>query len=68
MKPMIFRSTSTVAGAPGYRERSGDAVTIVRPLTAGECDVDEVGQMYRIRFTDGVEADAFANELSDCVR
>ena len=45
--------------------RSGQRVTIVRPL--GEDDgVDaEVGPMLRVRFTDGHESDVFEDELSD---
>ncbi|MGW8431127.1 hypothetical protein ACWGJ9_08385 [Curtobacterium citreum] len=45
--------------------RSGQRVTIVRPL--GEDDgVDaEVGPMLRVRFADGHETDVFDDELSD---
>jgi hypothetical protein len=60
---VIFRSTASTLGHPGYPERSGQTVTIVRQLSDTEVDEDEVGRMYRIRFADGVHADAFADEL-----
>ncbi len=59
----IFNSTQRSAGAPGYPERTGQTVDIVRPLTDAEHDRAEVGQMFRIRFDDGIEADAFEDEL-----
>lgn len=43
--------------------RSGQAVTILRKLTEDECDINEVGNMFRIRFDDGYETDAFEDEL-----
>ena len=43
--------------------RSGQEVEVVRPLSATECDIDEVGNMFRIRFKDGFETDAFEDEL-----
>lgn len=42
-------------------KRSGQAVEVLRPLTADEADVP----MFRIRFADGFEADAFADELHE---
>jgi hypothetical protein len=56
---MIFRSTDT-----SYRDRSGTPVAIVRPLNDEEHDRDEVGDMFRVRFSDGAEADAFVDELA----
>ena len=61
---MIFRSTSRDNGAPGYPERSGNPVQVLRPLDADEHNSAEVGDMFRVRFSDGVEADAFADELT----
>ena len=43
--------------------RSGQQVEIIRQLTKDEAD-DEVGKMFKIRFNDGFEADAFEDELS----
>jgi hypothetical protein len=55
-----FWSTSTRAGAPGYAERSGQPVCLI-----GLVVVDaQTGPMYRIRFADGVETDAFADEIA----
>lgn len=44
--------------------RSGQQVEIIRPLTETECDIAEVGKMYKVRFDDGTETDAFEDELS----
>lgn len=43
--------------------RSGQQVTIIRPLTDDECDKAEVGNMYKVKFKDGYERDAFEDEL-----
>ena len=62
----IFRSTSNVDGPPGYRERSGQPVTIIGEVGS---DVDpaveeeDVATIYLVRFPDGVETEAFADEL-----
>lgn len=44
-------------------KRSGEVVTVVRPLTKYEADIDDVGKMYKIKFSDGTMADAFEDEL-----
>lgn len=62
----IFQSSQQSAGAPGYPERSGQPVEIVRELTGDEVDV-EAGPMFRIRFSDGLEADAFDDELTEVI-
>jgi hypothetical protein len=61
----IFNSSSRIKGAPGYPERSGERVEIIRPLSETEADLAEVGPMYRVRFADGMEADVFADELTE---
>ena len=43
--------------------RTGQNVTIIRELTSKECDIEDVGRMYRIKFDDGYETDAFEDEL-----
>lgn len=43
--------------------RSGQEVEVLRELTDMECDKEEVGNMYRIRFADGFITDAFEDEL-----
>lgn len=48
---------------PDLFARSGQTVEIVRPITTDEADLDETGPMSRIRFADGFEHDAFADEL-----
>lgn len=44
--------------------RSGEKVFVIRELTPAECDVEDVGKMYKIRFADGFETDAFEDELT----
>lgn len=60
-----FKSTQQDPGFPGYPERSGQEVQILRCLTDDEIDIGEVGPMYRIRFSDGLETDVFEDELLD---
>lgn len=43
---------------------SGKKITILSKLTEKECDIDEVGNMYHIRFEDGFETDAFEDEIT----
>ena len=43
--------------------RSGQRCEVVRPLDESEADIDEVGPMFRVRFDDGFETDAFIYEL-----
>ena len=57
-----FRSSSSSEGAPGWKERSGQEVMIIYRLTEAVVD-EEVGAMYKIRFSDGTLADAFEDEL-----
>ena len=47
-----------------FNNRSGQEVEVIRPLTSNECDIEEVGNMYHIRFDDGYETDAFEDELN----
>lgn len=59
-----FTSSARDRGHPGYPERSGQYVTILRPLSSTECDTTEIGPMYRIQFADGVETDVYADEVT----
>lgn len=43
---------------------NGFNCSILRKLSEDECDIEEVGNMYRIRLNNGVELDAFEDELS----
>lgn len=43
---------------------SGQMVTVIRPLTEDEADIFDVGNMYKVRFADGYERDAFEDELT----
>jgi hypothetical protein len=66
MTDTIFRSHSVTEGAPGYRERSGQPVTVVREVDVEvdpAAEEEDVSPLYVIRFEDGVETEAFADEL-----
>lgn len=66
MDQAIFRSQSAVDGAPGFRERSGETVTIVAEIREDDAEVaseEQVARLFRIRFSDGVETEAFEDEL-----
>lgn len=43
--------------------RTGQTVVMLRELTEKEADIADVGRMFRIRFEDGFETDAFEDEL-----
>ena len=45
-------------------ERSGSKALVVRLLAEDEVYIADVGNMYRIRFDDGFETDAFEDELT----
>ena len=42
---------------------TGNKVLVLRPLTDKECDISEVGNMYKIQFEDGAIIDCFEDEL-----
>jgi hypothetical protein len=45
------------------KNRNNNIVKIIRPLSADECDIEDVGNMYKIKFQDGFITDAFEDEL-----
>lgn len=45
------------------KDRSYNIVEIIRQLTNDECDITDVGYMYKIKFEDGFITDAFEDEL-----
>ena len=55
----IFNTTDSE-----LKKYNGTEVEIIRPLTEKECDIADVGNMYKVRFFDGYERDAFEDELS----
>lgn len=66
MDEAIFRSQSVIDGAPGFRERTGETVTVLAEVAEDDPEVatdDEVARLYRIRFSDGTETEAFEDEL-----
>lgn len=54
----------THGGDSGLNSRTGQKVVVLRELTEREADIADVGKMFRIRFEDGYETDAFADELT----
>ena len=48
-----------------YAHRIGHGFTVVRELTAEKKQLDEDEPMYRIRFEDGAEIDAWGEEVCD---
>ena len=42
---------------------NGTEVKILRKLTDKECDIADVGVMYKVKFYDGYVRDVFADEL-----
>jgi hypothetical protein len=57
-KTYMFKTTDT-----DLKKRNRQIVTVVRTLTEDEAYIDDVGNMYKIRFADGYETDAFEDEL-----
>lgn len=55
----------THGGDTQLNDRSGQVVEVIRPLTGKEVDLADVGPMFKVRFEDGYETDAFEDELSD---
>ena len=58
-KRMVFNTVDS-----DLTKYNGTEVEVIRPLTDKECDTEEVGRMYRVRFHDGYERDAFEDELT----
>lgn len=54
----------THGGDSELNSRTGQKVVVLRELTEQEADIADVGKMFRIRFEDGYETDAFADELT----
>lgn len=42
---------------------NGTEVEVIRSLTSEECDIEDVGNMFVVRFYYGYESDVFADEL-----
>ena len=60
-----FMTFDTHNGDSQWNERTGRRVEVLRELTEAEADIADVGKMFCIRFEDGVETDAFEDELVD---
>ena len=44
--------------------RSGETVEILGQLDKTQADIDDVGNMYNVMFSDGFKIDAFEDELT----
>ena len=44
--------------------RTGQTVEILSPLDPSEYSVEDTGVIYRVKFADGFESEAFADELT----
>lgn len=53
------------SGDSEWDSRTGEIAEILHRLGSDEADVVDVGPMFHIRFNDGVELDAFIDELPD---
>ena len=61
---MSYAIFDTHNGDSEWNHRSGQRAEILRELTEEEADICDVGRMFRIRFEDGTETDAFEDELT----
>ena len=57
---MVFHTTDSKLS-----KYNGSAVEIIRSLTSEECDIEDVGDMYKVKFYDGYIRDVFGDELSE---
>lgn len=55
----IFNTTDSE-----LKKYNGTEVEVIRALTEDEADIADVGNMYKVRFFDGYERDAFEDELN----
>lgn len=55
----IFNTTDSE-----LKKYNGTEVEVIRALTEDEADIADVGNMYKVRFYDGYERDAFEDELN----
>lgn len=49
----------------GLVKYEGQKCEVIRPLTLHECDIDEVGPMFEIMFSDGQKFNVFEDELEE---
>lgn len=57
-KKYVFNTTDSE-----LEKYNGTKVNVVRSLTNNECDIEDVGNMYKVQFEDGYERDVFEDEL-----
>ena len=54
----VFRTTDSE-----LQKYNGTEVEIMRPLNEQECDISDVGPMFKARFYDGAVHDVFEDEV-----
>lgn len=60
-----MKSVFVSSGDSKWDNRTGETAVILYQLGNDKADVADVGLMFHIRFNDGVETDAFIDELPD---
>ncbi|MEX2505185.1 MAG: hypothetical protein WD378_10055 [Egicoccus sp.] len=66
MTQATFRPSAAVDGPPGYRERAGQTVSVLDEIPDEQdpdAGTDDVAKLFKVRFDDGVETEAFEDEL-----
>ena len=56
----VFNTTES-----GLKKYNGTEVEVIRALTDKECDIEEVGNMYKVKYNDGYIGDVFEDELTE---
>lgn len=63
MKKAFFTYHGAEDSYPELFARTNQIVEVIRPLTEKEADINDIGPMYEIKFSDGLIHDAFEDEL-----
>jgi len=56
---------NTHDGDSALNDRSGEHITVIDSVNPCDYDYEEIGWMYRVRFDDGFEVDAFEDEIEE---
>lgn len=56
---------NTHGGDSTLNHRSGQHITVIDVCDPCEYEYEEIGWMYRVRFDDGFEAEAFEDEIEE---
>ncbi len=50
------------------KDRDGQKIEVIKDLPTEQAVINDVGMMYKVRFEDGFEANAFEDEIYDFVK